>query len=100
VAGANTPPTISTIADQVIPANGSAGPINFTVDDNETTAGSLVVSATSSNTVLVPNGNITLCGSGANRTITVTPASSQQGVATIAVNVSDGVNNTFTTFVV
>jgi hypothetical protein len=49
------------------------GTMNLTVADEETAAGSLTPSATSSNTSLVPNGNITFSGSGTNRTVTITP---------------------------
>ena len=58
--------------------------------DVETAAGSLTVSGSSSNPTLVPNGNIVFGGSGANRTVTVTPAANQTGTATITVTVSDG----------
>src|SRR5439155_2040430 len=61
-----------------------------TVGDVETVAGSLTVSGSSSNTALVPNANIVVGGSGANRTVTITPAANQTGVATITVAVSDG----------
>jgi hypothetical protein len=100
VAGANTSPTISSIPKQNIPANASTGPVAFTVGDAETAPGALNVTATSLNTTLVPNGspNIVLGGSGASRTITVTPAAGLQGTTTITVNVSDGVNASFTTF--
>jgi hypothetical protein len=100
IAGANTSPTISSIPQQNIPANASTGPISFTVGDAETPAGSLTVTATSSDTTLVPNGspNIVLGGSGASRTITVAPAAGLQGTTTITVKVSDGVNNSTTTF--
>jgi hypothetical protein len=102
VAGANTAPTISSIDDQNIPASSSTGPLDFIVGDAETAAGSLTVTASSSSTSLIPNNpaNLTFGGSGANRTINVTPVSGQQGQSTITVNVSDGVNTSFTTFLV
>lgn len=87
---ANTAPTISDIADQTINQNGNTGALAFTVGDAETAAGSLSVSGSSSNTTLVPNANIVFGGSGANRTVTVTPATGQSGTATITVTVSDG----------
>jgi len=101
VAGANTAPTISSIPDQDIPASSNTGPLDFTVDDAET-PGSLTVTATSSNPTLIPNdpANLTLAGSGASRTITVTPVAGLQGQSTITVNVSDSVNTSFTTFLV
>jgi lysophospholipase L1-like esterase len=88
----NSVPTISNITDQIIDVNGNTGALAFTVGDAETAPGSLTVSGTSTNTTLVPNNpaNITFGGSGANRTITVTPAAGQSGTATITVTVSDG----------
>jgi hypothetical protein len=100
VAGANTAPLISSIPNQDIPANATTGPIPFTVEDAESPANELVVSNSSSNPTLVPTSAISLgtYSSGANRTITVTPAAGQQGSATITVYVSDSVNVSFTTF--
>ena len=89
-AAGNTPPTISNIADQTITQDTATGAIGFTVGDAETPAGSLTVTGTSSNTVLVPNANIVFGGSGTARTVTITPAASQSGTATITVTVSDG----------
>ena len=57
------------------------------------------MSGSSSNTTLVPNGNIVFGGSGANRTVTVTPAANQSGTATITVTVSDGALTASDTFV-
>jgi len=100
VAAVNDAPTVSTIADQTIDQDGTLAPLPFTVGDVETAAGSLVVTAMSSNPALVPDGNIVLGGSGANRTIGLTPAAGQYGSATITVSVSDGTDTTLTTFVV
>ena len=98
-AAANTPPTISDIPDQTTPQNTPEGPIAFTVGDAETAPGSLTVTGSSSNTTLVPNANITFGGSGANRTVTVSPASGQTGTTTITVTVSDGTLTGQDTFV-
>jgi hypothetical protein len=86
---ANTRPTISSFSPRSINEDASTGPITFTVWDAET-PGSLTLSATSSNPVLVPSGNMVLGGSGTNRTLTVMPAANQSGTATITVSVSDG----------
>ena len=65
----------------------------------ETAAGTLTVTATSSDQNLIPNGNITLGGTGANRTINVLPAANQTGgPATITVTVDDGTTANQTTF--
>jgi len=86
----NDAPTITNIAAQVIDENTSTGPLAFTVGDVETAAASLIVTGSSSNTTIVPNGNVVIGGSGASRTVNVTPAANQSGVVTITVNVSDG----------
>ena len=86
----NDPPTIGTIAGQTIAEDGSTGALPFTVGDVETAPGTLAVTGVSSNPALVPNANIVFGGSGANRTVTVTPAANQFGTATITVTVSDG----------
>jgi hypothetical protein len=88
----NNPPTISVIADEFVAPNGSLGPILFTVNDPETPVDDLVLSATSSNTVLVPASNIVMSSSGAERTLTVFPASGQSGTSTIIVTVTDSAN--------
>ena len=86
----NDAPTITAIADQTINEDTATGALAFTVGDAETAAASLTVSGSSSNPTLVPNANIVFGGSGANRTVTVTPAANQTGTATITVTVSDG----------
>jgi hypothetical protein len=102
VAGVNQAPSVSSISAQTLPKGGNTGPLSFTVSDPETVANLLTVTATSDNLTLVPNGspNIVLAsdGGGTNRTITVTPAASQQGSANITINANDGANNSFTTF--
>jgi hypothetical protein len=85
----NDQPTVSNIANQSTAEDTAIGPLAFTVADGETAAGSLTMSGSSSNTTLVPNANITFGGSGANRTVTVTPAANQSGSATITVTASD-----------
>ncbi|MCX8497206.1 MAG: SUMF1/EgtB/PvdO family nonheme iron enzyme [Akkermansiaceae bacterium] len=100
---ANTAPTISDIAAQSITVGSNTGALAFTVGDAQTAASSLTLSASSSNTTLVPIASIVFGGSGASRTVTVTPASGQAGSATITVTVSDGsltANDTFVLTVV
>src|SRR5207244_8049914 len=87
VPGANTAPTISSMANQTINEDTSTGASSFTVGDAETAAGSLAVSGSSSNPTLVPGGNIVFGGSGINRSVTVTPAANQTGTATITLTV-------------
>jgi VCBS repeat-containing protein len=97
----NDAPTIAVAAGGVCLAD-FRGQANLTVGDAETAAGSLLLSASSSNTTLVPNGNITLGGSGANRTVTIATVSGRSGSATVTLTVSDseGASNTTTVTVV
>jgi hypothetical protein len=86
------PPSISGLVDVRMPWNSNSGLMPFLVSDVETPAGDLTVAATSDNPTLVPNNpaNLTFGGSGENRTLTVTPALGQQGLAEIEVVVTDG----------
>jgi hypothetical protein len=93
-------PVISDIASQIIPADAILGPISFTVNDTETAPGSLTVTATSANQTLLPDGNITVEGSGAVRTLTAVPAAGQAGLVTVTVTVNDGQNSASDTFAV
>jgi hypothetical protein len=86
----NAPPTISTIANVSTNEDFSTLVIPFTVGDDQTPPGSLIVLAASSNPSVLPNTGITLGGSGANRTIKLTPLPNSNGVATVTVSVTDG----------
>jgi hypothetical protein len=89
---ANSPPVITDIPRTNTLANSTVGPIAFTVYDEETPAVSLGVSGFSANPVLLPNStaHIGLGGSASNRTVTLTPAAGQLGVAPVTVTVTDG----------
>jgi uncharacterized protein (DUF1800 family) len=88
----NTPPTITTIATQSVVTGTVMSPVGFTVGDAESSPSSLTVIVSSSDQITIPNGNITLGGSGASRTITLTPAAGITSVVpvTISMYVSDG----------
>jgi hypothetical protein len=83
------PPTISNIPNQFTLEDNAVGPINFTIGDPDTPLNQLNITAASSNPTLIPVGNIVFGGTGANRTVTVTPAADEFGTATITVTVTD-----------
>lgn len=85
----SSPPTLTTIPNQVIARNGTTGPLRFDVNDAETRPALLRVMGISSNPSLVPNANLLLEGVGVQRTVTVTPATNQFGTATIVLTVTD-----------
>lgn len=86
----NAPPTISPIANVTTNEDFPTFTIPFTVGDDQTPAGSLTVLAVSSNPNVLPNSGISLGGSGANRTIKLTPLPNSNGVASVTVSVTDG----------
>jgi len=85
----NTAPTITAISDQTTLEDTATSAIAFTVGDVETAVGSLTVTATSSNLGVVAVGGIALGGSGASRTITLSPVANASGTSTIMVTVTD-----------
>lgn len=86
----NQSPTVGLISNQAISEGASTTAVAFTVNDADGDENSLTISGSSSNTSLVPNGNIIFGGSGASRTVTVTTATTGAGVATITVTADDG----------
>lgn len=75
-------------AKSVIAGNSTTN-ILFTVNDVETQAKSLVVTAKSDNQAVVPDGNIVLGGAGSDRTIVVTTIGTVAGNANITIQVVD-----------
>lgn len=95
---ANTAPTISTLTDLTINQNTVTPALPFSVGDAETSVDALTVSAISSNTTVIPNANIVIAGSGADRTVQITPATDQSGESLITLEVSDGGRTASTSF--
>lgn len=98
VISGNGPPAISAIADLSIAEDTFAGPIPFTLSDDETPVEDLLVEVRSSNETLLPPTGILLGGSEASRNLTLTPAPNQAGAAVISILVADGevtATNTF-----
>lgn len=93
----NSAPTISAIAMQTVNMNSSIT-VNFTIGDAETPANQLTLSS-SQHQPLVPNSGVVFGGSGANRSVTITPAQNSHGVvASFTISVSDGSSTTSTEF--
>ena len=91
---ATLPPTISGLVNQIIPKNSSLGPVPLTLGDPDTSADLLTLSAFSSYPLLVPVSGIVFSGSGANRTVQITPTANLSGTATIGIIVTDDTGNT------
>lgn len=95
----NAAPTISDIGNRAINQDAATGAIPFTVSDAETALASLVVTASSTNQGLVPDGSLVIGGADGNRTLNITPVTGQSGSSTITVTVSDGALSASDTFV-
>jgi len=82
------PAPTATGLTSVTTTDGTAANENFTISG----AGTLAVSATSSNTALLPDANITgasACTAAGGCTLNLTPVSGQTGTATVTVTVAD-----------
>jgi autotransporter-associated beta strand protein len=94
----NSCPSISRVASLTIDEDTSTGLLPFTVGDMESAPGALTVTKASSDTTLVPLSRIVLSGTGASRTVKVTPALNRSGTALITLTVNDGNSTALTTF--
>ncbi len=99
VQATNDPPTISSIPDQVIEEDTMTQQLSYVVDEGggiDEDHQSLIISATSSNTTLVPDNNIQVIFSDAGisdatgGSVVVTPAADQNGITKITLAVNDG----------
>ena len=87
----NSAPTISDITDKTANEDTATGAIPFTVVMRNSSLDYLTITASSSHPEAVPDENISLGGSGANRTIDITPASNQERqLPPSAISVYDG----------
>ncbi|HET6333485.1 MAG TPA: Calx-beta domain-containing protein [Polyangiales bacterium] len=91
-------PSISAITDQTVTAGGSTSPITFTVGDSDDSAGSLTLSAASSNQLVIANAGVTFGGSAENRTLTIAALTGGGGESNVTISVSDGTNITTRSF--
>ena len=89
VNAANSPPTATVTNGQCPAANVASGMIKLALFDADGDPLTLAFAA-NSNPGLVPNANIVLGGTGADRTLSVTAAAKKTGQAAITLNLSDG----------
>lgn len=86
-------PTISTLMSQSTNQDTPTMAQSFTVNDSNNLNG-LTLSVGSSDTTVVPADNIVLSGSGATRSVVVTPREDATGVAVISINAMDAQGRT------
>jgi VCBS repeat-containing protein len=92
VSAVNDAPTVEVAAGGECGTNDRSGQINLTVNDPDgrTPTESLMLSATSNNTTLVPASNVTFGGSGPRRTMSLSALDGNSGTALVRITVSDG----------
>jgi hypothetical protein len=86
----NESPTIGAVADQAVDQDTVIGPLEFAVTDKETNSAMLQVTAAADSASLFPPDGVVVAGSGATRSITLSPLEAATGMATIALIVVDG----------
>lgn len=91
-------PTITYLSDRSVATGSITGSIGFTVTDVTSSPDALVVTATSTNSALLPRGSLILGGVGQYRWIRASPAAGLGGTATITVTVSNGSKSASTRF--
>ena len=82
-------PQITGLANQTLPQDTSSPVLTFQVSDGDSGANAVTVTATSSDPTIIPAAGIVLGGSGANRTLQITPAAEVFGTVTITIRAVD-----------
>jgi hypothetical protein len=85
----NTAPTMTAVNSITKCPYDTLNPISIIVADTETSVGNLTLSASSSNTALLPNSNISISVNGAQRSLQFTPLANQTGTTTISLQLTD-----------
>lgn len=82
-------PQITGLANQTLPQDTTTPLLTFQVSDADSGANAVTITATSSDESIVPAAGIVLGGSGASRTLQITPAPDVFGSATITIRAAD-----------
>jgi hypothetical protein len=88
----SSPADVSTVLGNVIP------PVPVTVGDAVVAAGALTLTAGSSDQTLLPDHQILVSGTGAQRNLILTPLPNRLGTTTITLTAGNGTNTAQTTF--
>ncbi|MDP2875177.1 MAG: immunoglobulin domain-containing protein [Holophaga sp.] len=88
----NTPPTFTpaTLADITATMGATIPNVTFTVADDTTAPGSILVSATSNNQTLLPDGSLLPVNTNGSVSMPLSPVTGQTGSALVTVTATDG----------
>jgi hypothetical protein len=100
LAFSNAAPTMTVVSNLTMNANAVLGPLTVTVSDAETPAAALLLTAHSSNPVLLPDANISINALGSGRFLTLTPVLTRTGMAEIELGLNDGAQTVMQKFLV
>lgn len=92
------PPVLAQVLNQETNEDLPTAPILVHLLDVDTATSALVVSAKSSNQMLVLDSQIQVTGSGSDRTLVINPQANQAGTVTISISVRDGTSETMGEF--
>jgi len=84
----NTAPVMSAIVDRSVDQDTTLG-IEFGIADRESAAGTLKLTAVADSAAVFPTDALTLSGTGATRTLTLTPLEAATGVTSITLTLTD-----------
>jgi predicted extracellular nuclease len=94
-------PTIVVTTGITCAPAGNGGSFALTIADTDNAVGDLTLSLEgNTNSTLVPNGNVTIGGSGADRSVSISHAAKKAGTAVLTIGVSDGTTTTTVTITV
>ena len=84
-------PQISSIENLTIMEDSTNTVINYTVTDADSGAENVIITALSSDPLIIPNDNehIQLLGTGTNRSLLIIPQANQSGLATVTIKATD-----------
>lgn len=88
----DSPPHLSHVTNLTVDENNAIGPLPLTVFDPETAGDQLDITIQSSNPSVVPAENVTIAGTGPDRTLQITPAENAYGTSVITITVTDNAN--------
>ncbi|MCD4742217.1 MAG: cadherin-like domain-containing protein, partial [Desulfobacteraceae bacterium] len=99
VSGQNDPPIISFIPDQIMVENTAICDLNFTIQDDDSSLNTIVVSAQSNDQSLIPDANIIIHDLGvenleSKQKVTLLPLKDKFGKALITITVQDDAGST------
>jgi hypothetical protein len=98
---ANTAPAVSAIADRSADQDTVIGPIEFGITDSESDVNALTVTAATDAPTVFPADAVVFSGTGATRSLTLTPLEAATGPANVTLSVTDPAGaTTMRTFVV